>query len=91
MGLCTHVVVCVAVHGLTDVVCARQAREELLYNVLDPISHPERFLRVGLDVPAGVLFYGPPGCVSCTCQSLRDVNHLLVCCGLAQVWKDFAG
>jgi ATP-dependent 26S proteasome regulatory subunit len=40
---------------------AGQVREELLYNVLEPISHPERFTRLGLDVPAGVLFFGPPG------------------------------
>ena len=39
-------------------------REELLHNVLEPIAHPERFRALGLEVPAGVLFFGPPGSVS---------------------------
>lgn len=41
-----------------------QVREELLHNILEPISHPERFRSLGLDVPAGVLFFGPPGSAS---------------------------
>eukprot|EP00604_Paraphysomonas_vestita_P000370 CAMPEP_0174826166 /NCGR_PEP_ID=MMETSP1107-20130205/43602_1 /TAXON_ID=36770 /ORGANISM="Paraphysomonas vestita, Strain GFlagA" /LENGTH=332 /DNA_ID=CAMNT_0016058735 /DNA_START=1310 /DNA_END=2308 /DNA_ORIENTATION=- len=45
-----------------DVGALSEVREELLHNVLEPIAHPERFLRLGLDVPAGVLFFGPPGC-----------------------------
>jgi ATP-dependent Zn protease len=39
-------------------------REELLHNVLEPIAHPERFRALGLEVPAGVLFFGPPGSVT---------------------------
>ena len=37
-------------------------RDELIHNVLEPIAHPERFRSLGLEVPAGVLFFGPPGC-----------------------------
>jgi ribosome biogenesis ATPase len=37
-------------------------RDELLHNVLDPIAHPERYKSLGLEVPAGVVFFGPPGC-----------------------------
>ena len=44
------------VGALTDI------REELVHNVLEPIAHPERFRSLGLEVPAGVLFFGPPGC-----------------------------
>lgn len=33
-----------------------------MHNVLEPISHPERFKSLGLEIPAGVLFFGPPGC-----------------------------
>lgn len=45
-----------------DVGALREVREELLHNLLEPIAHPERFKSLGLDVPAGVLFFGPPGC-----------------------------
>ena len=45
-----------------DVGALAEVREELLHNVLEPIAHPERFKRLGLEVPAGVLFFGPPGC-----------------------------
>lgn len=29
---------------------------------MEPILHPEKFKRIGLCAPAGVLLYGPPGC-----------------------------
>jgi ribosome biogenesis ATPase len=31
-------------------------------SIVEPILNPSRFKRVGLDAPAGVLLYGPPGC-----------------------------
>jgi len=37
-------------------------REELTLSVLEPIAHPERFHRLGLPLPSGILLYGPPGC-----------------------------
>jgi ribosome biogenesis ATPase len=45
-----------------DVGALSEVREELLHNILEPISNPDRFRNLGLDVPAGVLFFGPPGC-----------------------------
>ena len=45
-----------------DVGALAEVREELLENVLDPIANPARFRSLGLEVPAGVLFFGPPGC-----------------------------
>jgi ribosome biogenesis ATPase len=45
-----------------DIGALSEVREELKHNVLEPIAHPDRFRALGLDVPAGVLFYGPPGC-----------------------------
>lgn len=45
-----------------DVGALSEVRDELLHNVLEPIAHPERFRSLGLEVPAGVLFFGPPGC-----------------------------
>lgn len=35
--------------------------EEVKYKVKLPLSEPERFERVGIEAPRGVLFYGPPG------------------------------
>jgi SpoVK/Ycf46/Vps4 family AAA+-type ATPase len=31
-----------------------------------PQKHPEKFERLGLKAPRGVLFYGPPGCSKTT-------------------------
>jgi ribosome biogenesis ATPase len=45
-----------------DVGALVEVRDELLHNFLRPIANPHRFRRLGLEVPAGVLFFGPPGC-----------------------------
>jgi ribosome biogenesis ATPase len=37
-------------------------RAELQMSIVEPVLNPERFKRVGLTAPAGVLLYGPPGC-----------------------------
>lgn len=31
-------------------------------SIVEPILNPEKFTRIGLTAPAGVLLYGPPGC-----------------------------
>jgi ribosome biogenesis ATPase len=45
-----------------DVGALSSVREELAMSIIEPISHPEDFLALGLTVPAGVLLFGPPGC-----------------------------
>ncbi|RYH28589.1 AAA family ATPase [archaeon] len=45
-----------------DIGALAEVREELTQQLLEPIAHPERFRALGLELPAGVLFYGPPGC-----------------------------
>ena len=37
-------------------------RQEMTLSVLEPITNPEHFEALGLQLPAGVLLYGPPGC-----------------------------
>ncbi|KRW98210.1 P-loop containing nucleoside triphosphate hydrolase [Pseudocohnilembus persalinus] len=37
-------------------------RSDLYNNIILPIQKPERFKMLGLNSPAGVLLYGPPGC-----------------------------
>ena len=45
-----------------DVGALEGVRDDLELSIMQPIRHPERFEAVGLQVPAGVLLYGPPGC-----------------------------
>ena len=57
-------------------------------NVLEPISHPEWYRSLGLEVPAGVLFFGPPGWV----LSYEIIAIVPYCCLVEpQMWQDLAG
>ncbi|RKO89671.1 P-loop containing nucleoside triphosphate hydrolase protein, partial [Blyttiomyces helicus] len=46
----------------SDIGALTHVREELRMAVVEPIRHPERFSRMGISAPMGVLLYGPPGC-----------------------------
>jgi ribosome biogenesis ATPase len=45
-----------------DIGALQSIREELAMSVLEPIRNPEKFHALGLQLPAGVMLYGPPGC-----------------------------
>ena len=45
-----------------DVGALRPVREELLTAIIEPIRSPEKYERVGITAPTGVLLWGPPGC-----------------------------
>ncbi|MCJ1466451.1 hypothetical protein MMC07_005070 [Pseudocyphellaria aurata] len=45
-----------------DIGALRPVREELLTAIVEPIRHPEKYKRVGITAPTGVLLWGPPGC-----------------------------
>ncbi|CDW86238.1 ribosome biogenesis atpase rix7 [Stylonychia lemnae] len=45
-----------------DVGALFKVRQELQMTIVEPILNPQKFKRVGLSAPAGVLLYGPPGC-----------------------------
>ncbi|ORX97915.1 ribosome biogenesis ATPase RIX7 [Basidiobolus meristosporus CBS 931.73] len=45
-----------------DIGALQYVRDELRMAVVEPIKHPEFFVRVGINAPAGVLLWGPPGC-----------------------------
>lgn len=45
-----------------DIGALRPIREELLTAIVEPIRHPEKYRRVGITAPTGVLLWGPPGC-----------------------------
>ena len=40
----------------------RPVREELLTAIVEPIRSPEKYERVGITAPTGILLWGPPGC-----------------------------
>jgi ribosome biogenesis ATPase len=45
-----------------DIGALHATRSELHMAVVQPIRRPELFRAVGIDAPAGVLLWGPPGC-----------------------------
>ena len=45
-----------------DIGALRAVREELSMAIVEPIRRPERYERVGITAPTGVLLWGPPGC-----------------------------
>lgn len=46
----------------SDVGALKEARHELTKFIVEPILKPEKYEKVGLLAPAGVLLHGPPGC-----------------------------
>jgi ribosome biogenesis ATPase len=46
----------------SDIGALHATRSELHMAVVQPIRRPEPFRVVGIDAPAGVLLWGPPGC-----------------------------
>jgi ribosome biogenesis ATPase len=45
-----------------DIGALSKIRAELQVSIVDPIRKPEKYEKVGLTAPAGVLLFGPPGC-----------------------------
>lgn len=45
-----------------DIGALHSVREELQMAIVEPIRRPDRYARVGIVAPTGVLLWGPPGC-----------------------------
>jgi ribosome biogenesis ATPase len=45
-----------------DVGSLKETREELTQAIVEPIRNPERYWKVGISAPTGILLWGPPGC-----------------------------
>ncbi|KAF2433276.1 AAA-domain-containing protein [Tothia fuscella] len=45
-----------------DIGALTEVREELEMAIVQPIKSPERYKKVGISAPTGVLLWGPPGC-----------------------------
>lgn len=49
-------------NGFTDVAGMTELKEQLQSDVIDLLKNPGRAKELGLSIPNGLLFYGPPGC-----------------------------
>lgn len=49
-------------NGFKDVAGMTELKEQLQSDVIDLIKNPEQAKDLGLSMPNGLLFYGPPGC-----------------------------
>lgn len=56
-----------------DVGGLHDAKEQVQESVEWPLNSPERFSRLGIDPPAGVLLYGPPGTRSQHTPQVKEV------------------
>jgi ribosome biogenesis ATPase len=46
----------------SDVGALEKVRDELKMAIVEPIKNPQRYERMGISAPTGVLLWGPPGC-----------------------------
>lgn len=49
-------------NGFADVAGMQELKEQLQSDVIDLLKNPGRAKELGLSIPNGLLFYGPPGC-----------------------------
>ena len=49
-------------NGFADVAGMTRLKEQLQSDVIDLLQNPEQAKELGLNIPNGLLFYGPPGC-----------------------------
>ena len=49
-------------NGFNDVAGMKALKEQLQSDVIDVIQNPERARELGITIPNGLLFFGPPGC-----------------------------
>ncbi len=49
-------------NGFADVAGMAELKEQLQSDVIDLLKNPEQAKALGLSIPNGILFYGPPGC-----------------------------
>lgn len=49
-------------NGFADVAGMKELKEQLQSDVIDLLHNPDQAKALGLSIPNGILFYGPPGC-----------------------------
>lgn len=53
---------CAEGEGFAAVAGMEELKAQLREEVIDPLTHPEKYARYGVTIPNGMLLYGPPGC-----------------------------
>lgn len=49
-------------NGFKDVAGMQELKEQLQSDVIEILNHPDEAKELGINIPNGLLFYGPPGC-----------------------------
>lgn len=49
-------------NGFADIAGMQELKEQLQSDVIQVLKQPERAKELGITIPNGILFYGPPGC-----------------------------
>lgn len=49
-------------NGFKDVAGMQELKEQLKSDVIEILNHPDEAKELGISLPNGLLFYGPPGC-----------------------------
>lgn len=49
-------------NGFKDVAGMQELKDQLKSDVIDILNHPDEAKALGINLPNGLLFYGPPGC-----------------------------
>lgn len=49
-------------NGFADVAGMKELKEQLRSDIIELLQEPEKAKDLGLSIPNGILFYGPPGC-----------------------------
>lgn len=49
-------------NGFGDIAGMDELKEKIRYDIIEVLNDPERARELGITIPNGILFYGPPGC-----------------------------
>lgn len=78
---------------LDDIGGLDELKRTLRTSILGPLRHPERFHRLGLRSPSGILLYGPSGCAKTTIvKCLAGESRMtLITVSSAEIYSPYVG